>query len=135
MALKSASRNNPNEGSLNLESFGSNDKPIITTNNYVFNIVGNNGQIFNDIQSTGITNCYLPMDWDTSYSFFPNKYDPKTQYMYKIDSNYCPSPFIKDGFKNDIYCSSYLSTINAFSDFNGKENTLILSNKDNNFPN
>lgn len=50
--------------------------------------------------------------------------------MYNDATPYAPSPYLEDGSRNPIYHSTEKSTYNALSDFNGVNNTKVLSSQE-----
>lgn len=52
---------------------------------------------------------------------------PNEDGEYTSTTNMSPSPYNSDGTRNELYYDTTVSSTNALSDFNGKENTKILA--------
>lgn len=128
MALRYASKNKPDEGTVDysdaLCSFGFFGTKIFSTN---YNCVN----IFTDINSQNAittinpigTYCYLPVE-----TVSPNRTECISDSITKYDttSNNCiPSPYLNDGRNSQYYSGSN----NGLSDFRGKENTETILSK------
>ena len=87
--------------------------------------VGSNGNVNKTVQGV-TTEAYLPSD---KFSTIKNPYDTDTSYYYNNSEKYIPSPYNNDDTRNPEYyrTSSPSSPANAMSDFNGKENTKIIT--------
>lgn len=128
MSLKEMNYTTPDTGSTSYQDmrWGYNSLDISSLTNYdVVCHVGNNGTVNESVQGT-IGYAYLPSD---KFSTVQNPYDTDTYYNYNDSDYYIPSPYNDDDTRNPAYyqTSSPSSTGNAMSDFNGKNNTNIIT--------
>lgn len=128
MSLKEMNCTTPDDGSTSYKSiywggYGT-DIPSLANYNQVC-YVGSNGVVNETVQ--GVTSsAYLPSD---KFSNVNNPYDTDTSYYYNDSDTYVPSPYNDNDTRNTEYyrTSSPSSSANAMSDFNGKENTKIIT--------
>ena len=130
MSLKEMNNTTPDTGSTSyLEiSYGGSDTDISSLTNY--NVVCHVGTFFGtvteSVQGTASSEAYLPSD---KFSTVQNPYDTDTYYYYNRYEHCIPSPYNDDDTRNPAYyqTSSPSSTNNAMSDFDGKNNTNIMT--------
>lgn len=118
----------PDDGSISYQEifWGGHGIDIPSLTNYdKICYVGSNGNVNKTVQGV-TTEAYLPSD---KFSTIKNPYDTDTSYYYNNSEKYIPSPYNNDDTRNPEYyrTSSPSSPANAMSDFNGKENTKIIT--------
>ena len=91
-------------------------------NGGLINYIGSNGKI-NTLPQGTTDSGYLPSD---IFNLVPS-FDGFSFYMYKDSKLYCPSPFNSNYSRNYAYYTTDYSIQNAFSDYNGQENSRILT--------
>lgn len=128
MSLKEMNYTTPDTGSTSYQDiiWGDSNTDISSLTNYnVVCYVGYHGMVNESVQGTSST-AYLPSD---NFSKVQNPYDTDTYYYYNGFEYYIPSPYNDDDTRNSAYyqTSSPSSTLNAMSDFDGKNNTNIIT--------
>ena len=128
MSLKEMNYKTPDTGSTSYQdiSWGDSNTDISSLTNYnVVCYVGFYGMVNESVQGTS-SSAYLPSD---NFSKVQNPYDTDTYYYYMDYDYYIPSPYNDDDTRNSAYyqTSSPSSTLNAMSDFDGKNNTNIIT--------
>lgn len=129
MSLKEMNYITPDDGSTFYQKmyWGGYGTDISTLTNYnKVCYVGSNGSVGESVIGTTI-NAYLPSDMFTAVA---NPYDTETSYYFNSSDKYIPSPYKNDGSFNTEYSrtSSPSNISNALSDFDGVDNTKIITN-------
>ena len=125
MSLNYMNYNTPDTGSTSPIKiyYGKSDFDIEgVLNADVVNYIGSNGNL--STLPKGITSiAYLPSD---IFNTVPSL-DGFSFYKYKDSKMYCPSPFNSNYSRNYAYYTTDYSLTNAFSDYNGQQNSEYLT--------
>lgn len=128
MSLKEMNYTTPDTGSTSYQWIYWGYKSLDISNLTNYNVVchvGNKGTVNESVEGT-TGYAFLPSD---KFTTVKNPYDTDTYYNYNDSDYYIPSPYNDDDTRNPAYyqTSSPSSTANAMSDFNGVNNTNIIT--------